>query len=329
MPLRIEDKDWIKETIHAEVKEYLNPHGWRKLQQIIPLGAVIGVFVACLALAAAGWYNAISNGRDEAKFQEDTKRDLADLKGAVKDIQEESAKQGLFNHAALPLSDFKATLPTLSTAIATAKKQDVKVDPKVLDDLQEKLIASGKDAPGFWPTTAAFISYRSQSNVSEVQDLLVTELPLCADHAPIPMEVRKTSNENGKPLFRMISAFYDNCRITLDSTEEASAILSLMKHDAFELTFRHCQIIWHGGQINLLMPPDSRAHPHLSAITTTGGEPTGVAMVTGRGLLFKNCLIAFTLSAPPPPESQEFAQLLLAQNGPSLEILSPWSGVHS
>ncbi len=76
MALRTEDKTWVAQEIRAAIKEHLNPHGWRKLQQFLPLVGVLGILVALLALAGAGWKYAFSRVEAEAQFQTHTTETL-------------------------------------------------------------------------------------------------------------------------------------------------------------------------------------------------------------------------------------------------------------
>ena len=163
MAIRKEDWPSIHQAI-ADAITPLKPKGWRKalflLREWSVLGALATLIVALLGIAGTAFYQATARIGKEATFETNTKNDLKEIRSDIKAIREDLAKQGLFDHASLPLPDFKATLPDLRSVIAAAKQQGVQATPKVIDDLQKKLIAVGERTPGFWPTAAEFISYR-------------------------------------------------------------------------------------------------------------------------------------------------------------------------
>jgi hypothetical protein len=252
----IRKEDWpsINQAI-ADAITSLKPRGWRKalfvLREWGVLGTIATLIVALLGIAATAFYQATARMGKEATFETNTERDIRDIKTDIQAIRGDLAKQSLINHAFLPLSDFKTALPDLNSAITTVNQQNVKVPSTVKEGLQQKLKGS-TDAPDFWPTAAKFISYRSQIVGDDIQGLTRPDLPNCTDHEPCPMEAIDTSKEKGKEAVVIVSAYYDDCRFTLDSPEEADKVLSFFKQRSFALTFRHCQIVWHGGQIKLL-----------------------------------------------------------------------------
>jgi len=169
-PLAIRKEDWpsINQAI-ANAIDPLRPSGWRKALLVLRewgvLGTIATVIVALLGIAAAAIYQATARVAKEATFETNTTRDLGEIRKDVKTIQEDLAKQNLVTHASLSLSDFKAALPEVGSAITKAKQQEVKVPPNVVDTLQQQIIAAGDATPGYWSTSAEFISYRSFDNV--------------------------------------------------------------------------------------------------------------------------------------------------------------------
>ena|SRR5947209_1379686 len=105
MALRKEDKTWVTEEIRAAIQERLNPHGWRKLQAFLPLVGVLGIFVALLTLAGAGWKYAFSKIEAEAQFQTHTTDRLDHIEGALRVLQAQIAAQ---RYSTIPPKDLKS-----------------------------------------------------------------------------------------------------------------------------------------------------------------------------------------------------------------------------
>ena len=183
MALRNEEKEWVREEIAAAIQEHLQPHGWRRLGSFlktwIPLGSALGILIALLALAGAGWNYSLSRVDKEARFQTTTEATLKTVQADIAEIKTNLTKQSLVSHAALPLADFKATLSDLGSSIAAAKKQDLKVPPKVVDGLAQKMSAIDKNTSDFWPVAGALISYRSSLLVGSSRDWSAT-FPKCS-----------------------------------------------------------------------------------------------------------------------------------------------------
>jgi hypothetical protein len=194
-------------------------------------------------------------------------------------------KQNILNYAALSTDDFKATLPDLSATMAKAKRQQVKVSPKVVDDLRQKLLTADTNAPGFWPAASEFISFRSQM-IAGWRDI---NLPLCTFAA---------HSGQIKSWFGPVE--YSDCKIILDSpvaTAELSKALSFS-----DTVFRRCVVFYNGGTI-IVLP-----------VKLTPEIP---AQLNGT-LSFEDCLFVFSFPTTPQPEGQRLARALLASSGNSI-----------
>jgi hypothetical protein len=328
MPLNDADRAWIRETIRTAHEK----HGLGRLLGFIKDWGGTGAAVAILIFALAKW-----EGYVEFRTSTNIRLDriekgintIENRLGAVEQtlvgIQHDLSRQSLIKQAALPLPEFKSTLPDLRTAIATAQQQKVKVDHKVVSDLQHKLNAS-VDAPDFWPTAAQFISYRSQTSVQDYQDLTRPDLPNCVDKPPVPMKMTMDAETEkglvGEPIkpggTHQFPALYENCRFTLDSPEETSMIPELGEGRSYVLKFRRCRIIYHGGPITLLT-----AHPHPTAITAYGPTRSDVFIIVGQTIIFDDCLFQFNITAPPVPDGQSLTRQLLSQSGSTLTVKFP------
>ncbi len=327
MALNEQDRAWIREQIDNAFKR-------RSLGQRIRDWLPVTAIVAIAIFFITQWTSYI-------EFRTRTNDRLDTIDKTLAGIQGDLSKQSLINHAALPLPDFKATLPDLNSAIARAKQQNAKVSSAVIGDLQQKLSAS-VDAPDFWPTAAQFISYRSQNTLPDFQSLMQPNLPNCTDHEPTPMELVVSDEEakNGKQndtalvsdllketdknKTHMVSAVYQDCRFTLDSPEETARIPNLGTQRSYVLTFRHCQIVYRGGEIKLLTP-----NPRPTAITGKSNVRSDVYVFIGQTVHFENCLFAFVISSQPPKEGQSLTEQLLAQGGSYLTVQAKQSATHS
>jgi hypothetical protein len=309
MPLNDADRAWIREAIGSAHKRA----GLGKLTGFIKDWGGAGAAVAILIFAFSRWEGYV-------EFRTSTNIRLDRIEKTLGTINDNLAEQSLLNHTVLPLSDFKATLSDLNSAIIRAKQQNVKVSSAIINDLQGKLRESA-DAPSFWPTAAEFISYRSQVNAIDFQTLSRPDMPDCTDHPPTPMEYRMTSEEEhstkeetnriGLDSSRFTPAIYENCRFVLDSPEEAERFPLLGK--SFNLEFKNCQIIYNGGPIAILTP-----NPRFSAFNGKGPTRSDLFIMKGQALRFENCLFLFTIKVVPPKEGQQMTHELLAQSGAAL-----------
>src|SRR5882762_1058598 len=109
--------------------------------------------------------------------------------GELDGLKENVTKVELQTQALLPQPAFDKTLPDLRSVIATARKENIRVPPKVIEGLQSKLLAADSTAPEFWPTVAEFISYRS----------LVLSTPLTYPHS-----IRLLGKPNFLPHFQTL-----------------------------------------------------------------------------------------------------------------------------
>ncbi len=204
--------------------------------------------------------------------------------------------------AVLPSDAFQAALPELKSALATGKKAGLPVSPKVMIDLQSKLLDANHEASGYWPVVAEFISYRSVSAVSAPLNL-----PNCVDQEPSLARII-TSDSKGFTFSRRI---YENCKLSLDSPIETAKINWLVTNTAPALTFRHCLITYHGGPVSLIVAVTKL--PVTVQIETSPPVSWSTTMDSDT-LFFENCAFNFSFDYPPPQEGQRVAESLLAQS---------------
>jgi len=236
----------------------------------------------------------------------------------VEGLQSEVARQTLATDAALPQGEFQATLPELASAIAVARRQKLKVPPKVLSDLQQNLTATAK-TPSFWPAAAEFISYRS---FDKVQGTLPPNLPNCTDGAPRQQRVKSVEDEYH---FTLENALYENCHITLDSPSDSKRINDLLMHTTTGITFRNCVVTYRGGEIKLIVSFSNRPI-HIAAERGGGSLPSVEGTVSNPSTLrFENCRFELTLTVTPPPLGQQLTESLLSANIETIDfpVLKP------
>src|ERR1700687_3364360 len=81
----------------------------------------------------------------------------------LKPFIEDLVRHEMDKVSALPTSQLRNNLARVGNLVSVAHSQNVAVDLKSLRALGTKLVDTDHGAPGFWPTTAKFISYRSVS----------------------------------------------------------------------------------------------------------------------------------------------------------------------
>ena len=168
-----------------------------------------------------------------------------------------------------------------------------------------------KAQPDFWQTLSEFINYRSQIQLADVQSLLRQDLPNCVDRDPTPLKFSLSAD--GRFIRIDQPAFYENCRLTLDSKFDSERVNDILHQKAAWLTFRHCLMLYHGGPINLI----TDWHNHVTEISDEGKSISGPIVVNGSTLGCEKCLYEFVLAGPPPRQAQQFVFSFLNNPEPS------------
>ncbi len=156
MALRKEDKTWVAEEIRAAIKEHLNPHGWKKLQQFLPLVGVLGIFVALLTFAGAGWKYVFSRVESEAQFQTHTTDSINRMAERLTRIE-----------GILTVSQAQ----NVAQKYATIPLKELKVHGEELKQLKTALAQSPPTSPGYWPAAFQVIQLLSQSNFTDMNKI--------------------------------------------------------------------------------------------------------------------------------------------------------------
>ncbi|HEV2522354.1 MAG TPA: hypothetical protein VGT24_08235 [Candidatus Acidoferrales bacterium] len=141
MALRTEDRAWITTEISTAIHQHINPHGWRKVREFIPLAGMFAVFVGVLALAGSGWYYAFSRVDKEARFEQSTTDSLKRIDEALHVIPIQMA----------------------ASKYSVISPQELKAHGQELKKLKETLAQTPPNTPGYWPTASQIIQLLSQS----------------------------------------------------------------------------------------------------------------------------------------------------------------------
>jgi hypothetical protein len=164
MALRKEDKIWIASEIRTAIQEHLNPHGWRKLREWIPLASILTIMVAMLALAGAGWNYAFSRVDKEARFEEKTDDRLSKIEKTLDHIQ---GVQDLNVINGLDPLTFAKSLPALRK-IVQKPASEMKPPEELLRSIADKLRNINPDSEEYWPTVLQFLNFASAQLESDV-----------------------------------------------------------------------------------------------------------------------------------------------------------------
>jgi len=172
MALTKSDKEWVTN----EIDGHLNPSRWKNVWEVLPLAAVVGILLALLSLAGAGWRYAFSRVEAEAQFQTHTTDNLT--------------------HTGERLTRIENTLGLLQAQVATTRysnvpKQELKEHRDELANARIGLTGVPHDTPNFWPVSFQIISLLSQPQAAKVIED-VGKRPLSIfDNVSLPMVERE------------------------------------------------------------------------------------------------------------------------------------------
>jgi hypothetical protein len=157
MPLRKEEKEWIEDEIRTALRTHLDPRGWKRLQTFLPLAAVIGIFIALLALAGGGWNYAFSRVESQTKFQTQTTDSLKTITDRLTRVEAAVSVQ-------------QAQLVTQK--YVNVQPKDLKPHTDELKQVKASLAGTDHNAPGFWPASFQVITLLSQAGAASLIDKL-------------------------------------------------------------------------------------------------------------------------------------------------------------
>lgn len=218
--------------------------------------------------------------------------------------------------------DLELGLKTLAALATRAQEQKITTDPVEIGEVVQHLLSIKDRNIDFWRASSSLLNYRS-FNVLPKQtiSLSMQNLPNCTDSDPVTLTGQAPYTildlEPTGKVKRVMNPHYYNCRFTLDSAEDDRRINSMVVSKFPTIEFRHCLIVYKGGDFALI------TESHVAKIplhSLTGKDTGGTANYNGPSLQFIECLFDFSVSDQVPERGQEITQNLLAQNGLSLII---------
>jgi hypothetical protein len=271
------DRQWIRGEIESASKSW-----FARTMRVLPTALII----------ALGFF-VLREWSEYIDFRGRTSERLGRIEQGIASLK-------LQGHASLPSASFQAALPEIKTVLATAKKDQIRVGPTVVNELQQRFLESDSKATDYWPAVAAFINYRSSltSNgpVLTFNPLAGTTstLPRCTDQLPHPATLAEDVSP-GEQTVRINKAYYENCRFQLDSPDEDARISAFAKGNP-GLTLKNCLVVYNGGPVELRLGPWP--------------------------LMFENCRWEINVSGTPPETGQKVTRTLLAGNPDSFRFPS-------
>lgn len=228
---------------------------------------------------------------------------------------EDLVRREMDKAAALSPTDFQKRLPAVKNLLSVARGQGIAVNQNILNRLGSKFLRVPANSQEFWQASAELVSYRSFNAASpQSRQLESTVLPNCADGPPAPMRIAQVLGPQKAILQR---ALYENCRLTLDSEQDAQHINAFLQ-SAPLITFKHCLILYRGGTIGLNL---TWAWNQQSIDLQIEGRTEPVhPQINGNAFEFEDCLFIFSIDKVPPPSGRETTRSLLAQTESPIKL---------
>ena len=283
---------------------------------------ILGAAVSALALLGAVWgiliYTISSEltkalvepERSITTLQEEVKylrRDVDELRATAANRQAKSLSE-------LPTNALVRQLPAVTDLLATARRQDVKIEAETIETLRRNLLQIPSKPAGFWPAASELISY--QSVRAKGANSLTANLPNCTDSGPTQMKITAVIDPKTARIARGV---YENCRFVLDSDRDDQRLNSFLTGSTPEITFKNCLIIYGGGSVNLKLDWINVNNGHVR-INVGGKHRADDGTLEGPPLEFLNCIFVFSIRDTPPPSGQRTTEILLTQAGTSLGL---------
>ncbi len=321
MPLTKTEWKTIEDKLEAAIKQS-QPRGWKKALHVTRewgvLGVNISVILALLALSASQFYQANTRLAKEAAFEATTDQSLKGIQGDIVGIKTDVAKLNLALSASKPIAQFKASLPELHSSLTVAQKQNVKVSPTLIADLQSKLATVGPDAPNYWPAAADFVSYRSFNNATWSPP---ANLPNCRDTQPSTTTLQNNFQMNGKPqkLETKMMGYHD-CQFAFDSMLDGNWLNTLIDRKA-AVFFKTCVILYSGGSIIARL---DLAHQTRVVDSVADGTHSMTVSISD-SFQFEDCVFELSVQPSPTQQAKALTALLFTQN--TSKITLPLAGI--
>lgn len=194
----------------------------------------------------------------------------------------------------LTQEELQRNLQILSDTVNAARIRNIATDPNLLTAISLKLSKLDKEQ-GFWPTTASFLTYRSENSNPQLAKKFGASpeaIPRCTDKEPTPYKVSSILRPN-KIAVHLEN--YRDCRIQLDDPQDMDRINYYLLHGfSGGLGCVHCLVVYRGGDIPLLLLKNAR--PDLPPLGSLG---------------FEDCVYDFSVSGTPSAQGQQTLLVLL------------------
>lgn len=288
-------------------------------------GQIASVIVILGALLAGVRYVVKSEVADIRSDFSSVKSDISDLKTAssktnsrIDDLLKDALERAFPNPSlTIKKAELEEDLKRANSLMQLASAEHISLNPLLIENYRGKIAAISSDpfvSGAMWPAAAELISYRSQNATSFNHDLLGSNLPNCVDSRPHPMEITKVSPVGA--VLEIVSAYYENCRFTLDSPKEDAVLNSMIRGSYPTIIFKHCQIIYSGGPFTLISRIDLDNVP-----TATNGHGTGLVIsYHGPTLQFTDCIFSFSAIPHTPENGKQMLRSFLVQSGPDFAL---------
>jgi hypothetical protein len=262
MAIRDEIKTWVRAEIQASIHEHLNPHGWRKLQQFLPLAGVLAVFVGLLALVGAGWNYAFSRVRQEAEFQTHVTDRLGTIDSSLQALNKTVAQLQLKQLSSNPANP--QVTKEVRNVLASAKSGKIQLDTEAITDAGKRFVDAAKTYPEACNAVQEILNYRTYINSVSVplgQQVVLSktstskyEIPMQNVLTIISLKTIGTSQSPDVPEIRALSAPNPNANLTVGPTflvlDAPTVVLDGLY--AKKMIFENSHIIYRGGPASLI-----------------------------------------------------------------------------
>ena len=212
--------------------------------------------------------------------------------------------------------DSELKLKTIAALATKAQSQGITTDRESLANATNALLAVKDRSADFWNASVALLNYRSFNSLpDQAERLSQPNIPNCTDKAPHPFTVTGVGPIGN--VTQIASAFYEDCRFTIDSERDDERINATIKNGLPVIEFRHCLIVYSGGPFTLI----TWIRFNNAKFNSLQGHGSGGSFnYNGPTLNFSNCLFNFSTVKQVPPKGQQVVEALLAQNGPDLRL---------
>ena len=179
MPLRNDDKTWVRGEIDTAIREAIDsfaPHGWRRLTHWLKewgiTGAVITSFIAMLGITIGALIQSFAHIKDETQFRTRTEDRLdkiehdrlANIENRLQRI-EDNLLALRASMAAIDPND-KRNQQEVKNIFEDAEKTSIHLPENIVQDIGGKFLDASTKNNQIWPVVEDVLAYRTFLNLS-------------------------------------------------------------------------------------------------------------------------------------------------------------------